>query len=346
MTEINEVIDLMRDSSIVLSKFNELDISKKLIDLSKEMRTGHVIKTHKDYIDELINSDDKYILSDLERISYYLSSNIEKDGEKKYGNSFKVDTVLEYKYGYYKEINNDYLKDLDDIFSGLPSDLVIPVQLGDETVKGDSAVFCKARKINDNKSILLKLNTKRHWNFDIKHKDFIWNGKKDNVVWRGASTGSNNAKKRVDFVSKYIDKYDVGLSSITKPKVGKIDDKLVKGIITLEEQLKNKFIVSLEGNDVATNLKWILSSNSVPIMPTPTKETWAMEGLLKPFYHYLPLNDDLSDLDEILRWAKDNDRQCQQIAMNGKIFMSQFENPFREMYLQRLVIMNYFVSLK
>lgn len=67
-----------------------------------------------------------------------------------------------------------------------------------------------------------------------------------------------------------------------------------------------------------------------------------MEGLLKPFYHYLPLNDDLSNLDEILYWAKDNDDQCQKIAMNGKVFMSQFDSSIRELYLQRIMIMSYF----
>ena len=46
-------------------------------------------------------------------------------------------------------------------------------------------------------------------------------------------------------------------------------------------------------NDVASGLKWMLNSDPVVFMPRPTHETWAMEGLLRPYVHYVPVEADL-----------------------------------------------------
>ena len=50
--------------------------------------------------------------------------------------------------------------------------------------------------------------------------------------------------------------------------------------MTINEQLHYKFILCSEGNDVASNLKWVMSSNSIAVMPKPKFETWFMEGIL------------------------------------------------------------------
>ena len=50
-----------------------------------------------------------------------------------------------------------------------------------------------------------------------------------------------------------------------------------KKFLSVKKQLQYKFIFCPEGNDVATNLKWVLSSNSSGMMPKPKFETWFME---------------------------------------------------------------------
>ena len=49
--------------------------------------------------------------------------------------------------------------------------------------------------------------------------------------------------------------------------------------------MQHKYLLALESNDVATQLKWLLTSVSVVVMPTPTTESWLMEGRLQPFVH-------------------------------------------------------------
>jgi hypothetical protein len=58
-----------------------------------------------------------------------------------------------------------------------------------------------------------------------------------------------------------------------------------------------RYIISVEGNDVSTNLKWAMASGSVVIMPTPRVETFFREGVLQPYVHYLPIAGDAHDLE-------------------------------------------------
>lgn len=47
-----------------------------------------------------------------------------------------------------------------------------------------------------------------------------------------------------------------------------------------------------------------------------------MEELLVPWVHYVPLNEDLSDVEEKCRWVLDNQEKAQEIAHAGKLWIS------------------------
>jgi len=51
-----------------------------------------------------------------------------------------------------------------------------------------------------------------------------------------------------------------------------VDSKCVLGSASIAEQLKYKYIISLEGNDVGSSLKWVLLSQSVAFMKKPAVE--------------------------------------------------------------------------
>jgi hypothetical protein len=91
--------------------------------------------------------------------------------------------------------------------------------------------------------------------------------------------------------------------------------------LSLAQMLKFKGIVILEGNDVSSGLKWALASRSVVLMPRPTYTSWAMEELLEPWVHYIPLAEDLVDVEEKIQWMVDNDLAARQIANRGALWM-------------------------
>ena len=84
--------------------------------------------------------------------------------------------------------------------------------------------------------------------------------------------------------------------------------------------MKHKYLLALESNDVPTQLKWLLTSGSVVVMPTPTTESWLMEGRLQPLVHYVPL-DDPRRVDHALEWMRTHDAECKSIARAARDWM-------------------------
>jgi len=68
-------------------------------------------------------------------------------------------------------------------------------------------------------------------------------------------------------------------------------------------------------------LKWQLASNSVVFMTRPSVVSFLMEDLLVPYVHYIPLQDDFSDLEDMVRWAKKNDKKARWIANQATKYM-------------------------
>ena len=176
------------------------------------------------------------------------------------------------------------------------------------------------------------------------------------AVWRGSQAGSRKKPgERLSFVQQYFDAdsqyIDVGFTEhdFCSYEIEEIADctvfeALSKDALSYDQLLRYKYIISVEGNDIATNLKWLLYSNSCPIMPVPTRESWAMEGLLKPYVHFVPISQNNVtgkwNLKEQIEFCIENDRLCNQIAQNGKKFI--LENNFldirHELRLQQQIL--------
>ena len=100
--------------------------------------------------------------------------------------------------------------------------------------------------------------------------------------------------------------------------------------ISMNEILQYKAIIMLEGNDVSSGLKWALFSNSVVLMPEPTMTSWAMEELLIPWVHYIPItvskdfdnNVHVTDAEEKVQWIMENDEKARNIANAGKLWIA------------------------
>lgn len=183
--------------------------------------------------------------------------------------------------------------------------------------------------------IIWPLTVRRHLEEPLKKysgaRDIPWEQKKAVLVWRGGCSGMNINKlrretPRRDFVRRYSqsprEDIDIGLVGECSAKVrDSFGTKYFKGAMNTQSQLEHKYLLSLEGNDVATGLKWQLASRCVVFMPQPTRETFAMEGLLVPFVHYVPVQADGSDLEDMVQWAKDNDGLAQWISEQASQFM-------------------------
>ena len=142
--------------------------------------------------------------------------------------------------------------------------------------------------------------------------DIPWSDKIGKAIWRGGYNDPFGMKTKYELVSKHVDsdlvdaKFAKRTNKRGRGKTKEVDQNLMGPFISQEEQLKYKYLISIEGNDVSSGLKWMLMSNSVVLLPPTTYESWAMEGLLEPFVHYIPIKSDASDVEEKIQWAEDN----------------------------------------
>ncbi|NLS13572.1 lipopolysaccharide A protein [Vibrio sp. SM6] len=194
--------------------------------------------------------------------------------------------------------------------------------------------FVKSRPIggNNQNSVLLKLNKIRH--FQFVNDTMPYQQKKESVVWRGV--GHQPHRKVVIHSYYQHPRCNIGQS---KPQTG---EPWFKGFLSIEEQLKYKFLLAIEGNDVATNLKWAMSANSVVMMSKPRYETWFMEGKLQAGVHYVELKDDYSDLIEKMDYYLAHEQEALAIINNAHAWVAQFQQPHIERALSFLVAEKYF----
>ncbi|MGI6494504.1 MAG: glycosyl transferase family 90 [Kiritimatiellia bacterium] len=201
--------------------------------------------------------------------------------------------------------------------------------------------------------VLMRLNDVRHFNF-VK-SDIPFQKKDDILVFRGKIW---NKPKRMRFFEKHFGKpgIDIGATDshgYTEEEAAKFfgpgcgDKSHWRGNkLTLAQQLRHKFILCLEGYDVATSLKWAMSSNSIAVMPRPEFETWFMEGTLVPGVHYIEIRPDYEDLMEKLAYYADKAHEAEalEIIRNAHRHVARFQDMEFEKIASLMVLDKYFRS--
>ena len=228
-----------------------------------------------------------------------------------------------------------YFFDLKEYVRFYPSKFLVRFLFGDITKIPTSPSFVKTRPIKgDNQNaVLFKLNKVRHFTYTNDRVNF--SEKLNLLIGRNAV----QQKQRIDFFKKYFHHPLCDLGQINR---GTNHDKWIKNKISINEHLKYKFILCIEGYDVASNLKWVMSSNSIAVMPKPKFESWLMEGELKPDFHYILIKDDFSDLEERLKYYIKNDNEAKKIIINANKYIEQFQNKKREDLISLLILEKYF----
>ncbi|WP_017189981.1 glycosyl transferase family 90 [Vibrio harveyi] len=263
----------------------------------------------------------------LERVNYY----------NKCEQLFSVDSREQSyaKIGEFKKTKGwTYFFDTRQVIRYFPSEFTFNYINGDVTHIPNVPSFIKSRPIHgDNQnSIVLKLNQIRHFKFvddEMSYRD-----KKDMVAWRGVGFQPH----RQTVIHAFYDHPQCNIGQ-TRPQEGQPWEK---GFMSIEEQLQYKFLLCIEGNDVATNLKWAMSSNSLVIMSKPKYETWFMEGKLEAGIHYVEVKDDYSDLPEKMDYYLANEQEALAIIENAHQWVEQFKDKRKERLISLMVADKYF----
>ena len=208
---------------------------------------------------------------------------------------------------------------------------------GDKPYVAPEPAIVKNRPLveNNENSVILNLDKNRHFLFvDDKRS---WREKKDIAIFRG-DLGPRKQNRDL-FMNRWAGHPMVDAASTNRSEE---HPEWQKGKLTIGEHLNYKFIMSLEGNDVASNLKWVMSSNSIAVSPRLTQETWFMEGTLQPNYHYIEVRDDFADLEERMQYYIQHPEEAEAIIQHAHDYVRQFQDQKQERLISLLVLKKYF----
>jgi hypothetical protein len=213
--------------------------------------------------------------------------------------------------------------------------LLVDVEFGDvnDVPKVPTLVKDRPIRADDGNAVIMKFNQFRHFHMPADAIPFA--DKRPEVVWRG----DLNNPKRTRFLDAVRDLplCDAGSHKSYAPA------EYSKPFLSISQQLRYRYIVSIEGNDVATNLKWILNSNSLCLTPLPTYETWFAEKQLEANVHYVPLDPDFADITDKVRYFEKHPAEAQRIIAAANAYCRQFFDERNEQAISLLVLYKYFV---
>jgi hypothetical protein len=165
---------------------------------------------------------------------------------------------------------------------------------------------------------------------------FPWERKTAQAFWRGSTTSGFFDKDNWDRFCRG----KLVLSSLASPK--EIDARFTsvvqctpdvpslmkaKGMVSKcvekADHLKYKYLVDVDGNSCTyERCFWLLLSNSLLLKQITPNIQWYYGGL-KPYVHFLPLREDLSDLLEKIEWAKAHDAEAMAMAKSSTEFVQE-----------------------
>lgn len=229
-----------------------------------------------------------------------------------------------------------YLIDFHRVLRYFPKEMRTFARFGDIRDVSASPSFVKTRPIEEPNanSVLLRLNSIRHFRPIVDALSF--RQKKSTLVWRGKVKPNHRSTIFRQFFGNPL--MDIGMTN-ERPEAELQPWR--KSYLSIAEQLQHKFILSVEGNDVATNLKWIAQSNSLCLMARPKFESWFMEGTLQAGKHYVELRDDYADLPEKMTYYLDHPEEAEAIIHHLQCHHKQFTDLKKEQLISLLVARKY-----
>lgn len=229
-------------------------------------------------------------------------------------------------------VNSTYFYDANEYLRFFPTHLRWAYNPGDVNYLFPVPEITKSRPLLPNdenrNNILINLDKVRH--FTWVKDPFTWDEKECKIIFRGDTSGK---PRRQQFIEQWKHHPWCDLVSTSDTTYEQM---------SLYEHLRYRYIMALEGNDVASNLKWVMSSNSVAVMPRPTCETWYMEGKLIPNYHYIEIADDYHDLIEKIEYYEAHPNEVECIIRHAHEWVTQFHNKKREDLISLMVLDKYF----
>lgn len=177
---------------------------------------------------------------------------------------------------------------------------------------------------------------------------YPWESKIDALFSRGSDIGLNDLSSwinhpRTRLVSlslQYPDLINARYTSLYSQchKQFAIQQGLMGSYVSIKDHPKYKYLICVDAHFATTpRLPLFLHTNSVVLKSSTPSILWFNKAL-KPFEHFIPVAEDLSDLVPLIEWAKAHDAQCKQISENARQLAAEIlTHEYVYVYLYRLL---------
>lgn len=213
----------------------------------------------------------------------------------------------------------------------------------------------------------------RNWvglskDIDEASNNISWQQKADKIFWRGGATGSKNIYrynisnfdklprlKLVMFSKLYPDLIDAEITAYYEFSSDQDGDNLKKVLNTLFnngekrvneiDHLKYKYLIAVDGNTCPwLRVPWIMLSNSVLVKQETEYIEWFYPAL-KAYTHYVPVQEDLTDIFSQLDWMRSNDEKVKEISINAQRFVKNNLMP-EDIEKQMVIVLNRYSQIQ
>ena len=180
-----------------------------------------------------------------------------------------------------------------------------------------------------------------------KIKKSAWKKKINKAVFRGSSTGhgvTSESNIRLKLCKIQDPRLDVGITKLNNRPRAFLDSsgntvfKIIQEDIDIVEPLsplkqsEYKYIINAGGHSCAFRLSLELGMGCVVLLVKNDYSLWFANKLI-PGKHYLEVNEDLSNLVQVLDWCDSHQKECAQIAVEAQ--------KFHDTYLSRHGILDF-----
>lgn len=199
-------------------------------------------------------------------------------------------------------------------------------------------ILCFSKRINDPSAIcfpdiyyILRNGYKKLLN-EIDTNLVNWTNKKNKLIYRG-----NNKNGYIYNFINYENKKKIPRQYFYKKFKNNKLINLDNNELSKSKQLKYKYILDIDGyTNSWEGTIWKLYSGSVVIKQKSIWKQWYYDEL-KEWVHYVPVNNDFSNLEVIIEWCINNDTLCEQIAQNSRQFV---KDKLNKKYVLNQIIKN------
>lgn len=187
-----------------------------------------------------------------------------------------------------------------------------------------------------------------------------WEEKIAKYFWRGKPNDASNYQDRSMWTKYRRGKFcylsqlhpeliDATFSSYWDSTLGGLVDEFFKFFpkktASWDEYIHHKYLIDLDGYVACTpGYAWRLLTNCTVFKQESPYYLW-FSGALRPWVHYVPIKEDLSDVFEKLEWAKTQDLRAELIANNGRQFAKNNIMP-EHLYLYCYKVLLKYASLQ